>query len=250
MSYGTGYAAMAPLRRRPETPLWWCALGFLCLIGLATLLDIDVWLSGAFYDPQRSPRWFLSEALPWRWLYYGEYPVVILALAAAVVWVGSWRYRPWLRYRRTCAFFVLAVLLGPGLLVNGVVKPVWGRPRPKQTAIFGSSRPYQHWWKPGEIGDGKSLPSGHASMGYALVAVAYWVAPSRSPRRQRRVLVVALAYGSLLGLTRIIQGGHFATDVLWAGCLMCCLVALLHRCLPAPAPWPPPPHQEARLASA
>jgi membrane-associated phospholipid phosphatase len=50
------------------------------------------------------------------------------------------------------------------------------------------------------------------------------------------VLGGALTYGSLLGATRIIQGGHFLSDVLWSGSLMCFLVATLQAVLPTPAP--------------
>jgi membrane-associated PAP2 superfamily phosphatase len=32
--------------------------------------------------------------------------------------------------------------------------------------------------------------------------------------------VAGLFYGALMGLTRMIQGGHFLTDVIWAGCLV------------------------------
>ena len=226
--------------RRPETLLWWFALGFLGLIGLGTVLDIDVRLSQVFYHADASPRWFLSQTLPWRWLYtYGEYPAFLLAVGAAVVWGGGVWYRPWLRYRRACALFVLAVVLGSGVIVNGLVKPLWGRPRPKHTDLFGSTRVYRPWWQRGEIGGGRSLPSGHASMGYVLVASTAMVASRRSPWRQRGVLAVGLLYGSLLGLTRIIQGGHFATDVLWSGCLMCALVAWLDWLWPASAGPPP-----------
>ncbi|MGE3539191.1 MAG: phosphatase PAP2 family protein [Candidatus Tectimicrobiota bacterium] len=224
--------ATARTALRPETCLWCLALGFLTLILIATVLEIDVQVSQVFYHPATSPRWFLSEVLPWRWLYYGEYPIFCLAVAAAVVCVASLRYRPWERYRRPCALFVLAVALGPGILVNVLVKPLWGRPRPKQTELFGSSRPYRHWWQPGQIGGGKSLPSGHASMGYALLAGTCMLSARRSAWVRRGVLAAALTYGSLLGFTRIVQGGHFATDVLWSGCLMCALVALLQRLLP------------------
>jgi lipid A 4'-phosphatase len=41
-------------------------------------------------------------------------------------------------------------------------------------------------------------------------------------------LAGGIAYGTLLGATRIIQGGHFPTDVLWAGILMLMLIATLY----------------------
>jgi membrane-associated PAP2 superfamily phosphatase len=217
--------------------LWTVGLGFLILIFLATLVDMDPHLSRYFYDPTAASQWFLKSAVPWIWLYrYGELPALVLAIGAALIWCGSLCRRSWAGYRRACALVVLAVMLGPGLLVNGVLKPLWGRPRPGQTELFGGSRPYQHWWQPGEIGSGRSFPSGHAAMGYVLVLGACLVPPCRSAWLRGLVLGGALAYGSLLGATRVIQGGHFLSDVLWSGSLMCFLVAILQAVLLTPAP--------------
>jgi membrane-associated PAP2 superfamily phosphatase len=211
-------------------------LSFLLSAVLATLMDMDPHLSGYFYDPTAAQRWFLKTAAPWIWLYrYGELPVLILAIGAAVVWGGSFCYRSWVGYRRACALIVLAVMLGPGLLVNGVLKPLWGRPRPTQAELFGGSRPYQPWWQPGHIGGGRSFPSGHAAMGYVLVLGTCLVPSRRSAWLRGLVLGGALTYGSLLGAARIIQGGHFLSDVLWSGSLMCFLVATLQAVLPTPA---------------
>jgi len=217
--------------------LWMVALGFLLSALLATLVDMDLRLSGYFYDPTAAQQWFLKTAVPWIWLYrYGEWPTWGLAIGAALVWGVSLRRRSWVCYRRACALIVLAIVLGPGLLVNGVLKPLWGRPRPAQADLFGGSRPYQPWWQPGHIGGGRSFPSGHAAMGYVLVFGTCLVPRRRSAWLRGLVLGGALAYGSLLGATRIIQGGHFLSDVLWSGSLMCFLVATLQAVLPTPAP--------------
>jgi membrane-associated PAP2 superfamily phosphatase len=200
-------------------------------------MGIDPHLSGYFYDPTATHRWFLKMAVPWIWLYrYGELPTLILAIGAAVGWGGSFCRRSYVGYRRACALIVLAVMLGPGLLVNGMFKPLWGRPRPAQADLFGGSKPYQPWWQPGRIGGGRSFPSGHAAMGYVLVLGTCLIPPRRSAWLHGLVLGGALAYGSLLGATRIIQGGHFLSDVLWSGGLMCFLVAVLQAVLPTPAP--------------
>jgi len=204
--------------------LWGIGCVFLALLLVSTGVGLDLRLSSVFYDPDASPKWFLKTTVPWIWLYkYGEVPTWGLAVVAALVWLGSLRWRPWVRYRAACALIVLAVTLGPGVLVNGVIKPLWGRPRPQQADVFGGARVYRHWWQAGSIGGGRSLPSGHASMGYILVVGTCLV-----PGRWRVVLLSgALVYGSLLGATRIIQGGHFLSDVLWSGALMCFLAALL-----------------------
>lgn len=233
-----------------KNDLWLVGVGFILLVGLGTMADADLRLSGCFYDPA-ARQWSLKTTAPWIWLYrYGESPTWLLAIGAAVVWGGSLRRRSWVRYRHACALIVLAVVLGPGLLVNGVLKPLWGRPRPSQTDLFGSSRPYRPWWQPGNSDGGRSLPSGHAAMGYALVVGTCLLPRRRSAWLHALVLGGALAYGSLLGLTRIVQGGHFLSDVLWSGSLMCFTVATLQAVLRTTAPTPTDMCREARTPTA
>ncbi len=233
--------ALAPHGVRTRDPLWIVGGAFLGLLCLSTLLEADLRFSSHFYDPTAAAPWVFKHAIPWRWLYtYGEWPGWLLALAAVTVWLGSrWR-RPWIGHRRACALLVLAVAFGPGLVVNGVVKSLWGRPRPAQSDVFGGPRPYRQWWQPGAMGGGRSLPSGHAAMGYILVVGVYLVPRSRPTWQRWLPLGGALAYGSLLGVTRIVQGGHFVSDVLWSGALMCFTAAtlqiLLQVTVPADAP--------------
>src|SRR5262249_26793316 len=96
----------------------------------------------------------------------------------------------------------------------------------------------------------RSFPSGHAAMGYVLVLGTCLVPPRRSARCRSLMLGGALAYGSLLGATRIIQGGHFLSDVLWSGSLMCFLVAALQAVLLTTAPPDTNPRQDLRQPQA
>jgi membrane-associated PAP2 superfamily phosphatase len=208
----------------------------LVILGLDTHLDL--FLAACFYDPSAPQGWFWGEAILWRWLYhYGTYPTLVLTVGAVLVCLGSLVRHSWVDYRRACLLLVLAVVLGPGLLVNGVLKPYWGRPRPRQVELFGGSLPYRQWWQPGGTRVGRSFPSGHAAMGYVLIAGAFLVPQRRHPWWRVLVWVGALTYGTLLGFARIVQGGHFASDVLWAGGLMCLTVFGLRVALYA---WPPP----------
>ena len=67
-------------------------------------------------------------------------------------------------------------------------------------------------------------------MGYVLIAGATLVA-RRRVWLQRLAMGSALGYGLLMGLTRIVQGGHFLSDVAWSGLLVTILTILLHRIL-------------------
>ncbi len=200
-------------------------LVFVLGVGLCTVTDIDRRLSALFYTPPNG--WYLREAAPWRWLYnYGMYPGIVLAAGALLGVLGSvWR-PAWAPYRRQCLVLVLSVALGPGLLVNGLLKPAWGRARPRQIEQFGGTAVYRNWWQPGGPGTGKSFPSGHAAMGFVLVAGVILVPPQRT-RLRRVVLVATLAYGGLMSMTRIVQGGHFLSDVLWSGGVVALVVWIL-----------------------
>jgi lipid A 4'-phosphatase len=218
--------------------LWLATVGFIPLLVLCTVTELDLSLAAYFYKPGLPYAWFLADVAPWSWLYrYGEYPAFVMLAGALLVLLGSLRRQTWVCYRRRCLFLVLVVALGPGLLVNGLLKPGWSRPRPRQIEQFGGSHSYRPWWRPGGPGTAKSFPSGHASMGYVLVAGAMLVPCRRRVWPHGLALAGALGYGTLMGVARIVQGGHFASDVVWAGGLMCVLIAVLQKVLhPCPRP--------------
>ncbi len=121
---------------------------------------------------------------------------------------------------RQAWFFPLLMLLGPGLLVNAVGKDNWGRPRPKQVQEFGGPDTYITAGAIGPVAkDRKSFPSGHASMGFYLLA-GYFVWRGRRPLLARSSLAAGLLMGAAIGWARIVQGGHFLSDVIWAGAVV------------------------------
>jgi membrane-associated PAP2 superfamily phosphatase len=118
---------------------------------------------------------------------------------------------------RRAWLFPLLLLLGPGLLVNAVGKDNWGRPRPKQIQEFGGPDTYITAGAVGPIAkDRKSFPSGHASMGFYLLG-GYFIWRGRRPVLARASVVTGLLMGAAIGWARIVQGGHFLSDVIWAG---------------------------------
>jgi lipid A 4'-phosphatase len=206
-----------------------CA-GLALLVGLCTFTNIDLRLAASFYSAAQG--WYLTRTAPWSWLYdYGEYPAIVLSIGAFLVLVGSFWRTKWASYRRQCLFLVLAVALGPGLVVNGILKPAWGRPRPRQVEHFDGAATYRAWWQPGGPGAGTSFPSGHAAMGFVLVAGVMLV-PCRRVGLRRILFVAVLGYSGLLGATRIVQGGHFLSDILASGGAVILVIYGLRLVLP------------------
>jgi membrane-associated PAP2 superfamily phosphatase len=199
---------------------------------LSALPAFDLALSSPFYKATQTPAWYLKDAIPWGWLYrYGELPAYVMAVGATLVLLGSLRHIAWRQYRRHCLLLVLAVALGPGVLVNGLCKPLWGRPRPRHIEQFAGPQLYRPWWRPAGPGAGESFPAGHAAMGYILIAGAILVPGHHYIWRRHLLLGGALGYGTLIGMARIVQGGHFASDVVCSGFLMCLTVGVLHKAL-------------------
>ena len=202
--------------------VWIPALLLLALTLVFRFTDADVALVRPFFAG-RVPgddfpdRWPMMVAYPWKALYdWGIYPAWILGGGGLVVWVASFvwlKLEPW---RDPGLFCGLVLLLGPGILVNGILKPYWGRPRPNALVEFGGQREFLPVWQWGRGQDESSFPSGHASMGFYLMTPAF-VYYRRRRRLALAFLLFGLIAGGVVGLTRVVAGGHFPSDVIWAG---------------------------------
>jgi lipid A 4'-phosphatase len=134
---------------------------------------------------------------------------------------GPWRH--WAIVSICCA------LLGPGLVVEGVLKNVVGRPRPVQVVPFGGPDAYQAPFVRGaDPSSHRSFVSSHAAAGFALISLGL----TCSPTWRRRWLLIGIVTGGVVGMGRMLQGGHFLSDIVfafYAVWLSCELVAWVDR---------------------
>jgi lipid A 4'-phosphatase len=226
--------------RRREFRAW---AGASLAVGLLFALwpALDLHLAGLFFDASRGagPAGFWGAA---------DQPLV-LAIYQLVPWLGrlgllvgllAWAW-PWLarwprnggpggrtgpagrgatgpspaarRWRRRLLTLLAVLVLGLGLTVNWALKEGWGRPRPEQVGEFGGAKVFQPWWQPSrQCPSNCSFVTGHGGTGAVLLGVGLLAAPAR----RRRWLLGGLACGLAIGLVRMVQGGHFASDVLGA----------------------------------
>lgn len=191
---------------------------------------IDLWASGLFYRPES--RFFLGDWAPVRAIYRGvPYIVEFVVIGVpALCLVSLWRGRSGATLDiRAAAFLLLSLALGPGLLVNAVLKDHWGRARPAQVTEFAGSQQFTPVLIPtGQCARNCSFPAGHPAIGFYFVSVAFLV---RDPRRRRMAEGAAIAAGAMIGLARMAQGGHFLSDVVFSGLLVYGTSWLLYRAI-------------------
>ena len=196
---------------------WAFLLGAAALLLLSTwiiiTLDLDRRIATRFYDPTLG--WYLAKKQPWSWLYhYGTIPGILLGLAALAGWFWSYSSNRFRNLHRYFLVIVLSAILGPGVLVNGILKNYWSRPRPREVQEFGGSWTYRHAHQPGIPGKGESFPCGHCTMGFLFCSLMVF-------RRHQRWLAytgaaVGISLGALLSIARIVQGAHYLSDTLWS----------------------------------
>lgn len=202
---------------------------------------LDPWVTGLFRNPTsgfsyadkgwpnelRLVVWRLSEAL------------IALAVTAfiagqiiggSVLGVGQ----------RVWAYIVLLYLLGPSLLVDGIVKRLWGRARPADTLEFGGSlrfTPPYEWsdqcvkncsFVSGEV-------SGAVALAISLLLLLEVLGKSLAVGTRACLQLAILLLPVLIALQRIAAGRHFLSDAIFAA-LFTAMVAVLLRIWLLPRP--------------
>ena len=188
-------------------------------IGTAIIwfFDLDLQVQSYFYDN----GWPLKEHPLIAGFYnYGVFIGIAVGLLAMLVVLLSYQNEKFYKFRRLGFFLIFCLVVGPGIIVNGVFKENWGRPRPRQVEEFGGNKDF---WpvlcKCGPEVEGKSFPCGHCSMAFYLLMPFFYLR-NRNRRIARLILIAGFLFAGVMGLARISAGGHFLSDVLWAGGMM------------------------------
>ncbi len=97
------------------------------------------------------------------------------------------------------------------IFVNLILKNFWGRARPNDVVELGGTESFSPWF---EITDACetncSFVSGDASVGFSII-ILYLIT------KKIIFLYASVVVGLVLGLIRIMAGGHFLSDILFAG---------------------------------
>lgn len=224
--------AILAARVTPACPEPVTGMRFTLLLVLATALlfavfpELDLRASGLFWDPARG--FFLRDA-PWARLLYEWVPLLAgcAALAGILALLHNLVRRRSLGpfTSRRVLYILVALALGPGLVVNVVFKDHWGRARPRDVEEFGGDRRFTPAFVIADQCESNcSFVAGHPSVGFVLAGVAFV-----DRRRRKAWLACGIALGVVIGFGRIVQGAHFLSDVVFSGVFVLATCSLLAR---------------------
>ncbi|NDW04631.1 glycosyltransferase [Jiella pacifica] len=199
-----------PIGRRPLVVL----TGMLAFISLFFLAfpQIDTSVSSLFYRP--GPGFVDSDNLDLTIVRgFGNWMTIAAIVSSLFAVFGAMVVRPgrWFLAPSEGLYLLCVYAIGPGLIVNAVLKNTIGRARPRELVEFGGSLNFTPVWEwSGACTRNCSFSSGEAAAAAAILTLVVLV------RRQDRLPfgLGLLAIAATVSAARIAAGGHFLSDVL------------------------------------
>lgn len=197
--------------------LKWTALWLAILIGWdATGLDpvLAQWFGNAQGFPLRDNFWtaqvFHKGARNTGW-------VLLIALIVGIWW-------PWGAFKSTsraervrCVLSIFACLLLVLLFRRYSTSSCPWDLAAFGGAVTGGGAWVSHWnWWLSDGGPGKCFPSGHASAGFAFIAV-FFTLNKHNVTAARSFGAIVVVIGVFLGFIQQMRGAHFLSHTLWTG---------------------------------
>jgi lipid A 4'-phosphatase len=200
---------------------------------LGVFPQLDLIISGWLFDPDSGQFTLSRQMLAGRhgWLATardaGMWAVVALVAPAVVALIVK-TVRPQAALvvpGRAVVYLLVTLALAPGLMANGLLKEHGGRSRPIDVKDFAGTDRFVPWWDlRGECPQNCSFVSGESSG-------AFWAfAPASLAPAQLRPLAygAVIVFGSAIGALRMAFGGHFFSDVAFAGVFTFLIVWCAH----------------------
>jgi membrane-associated PAP2 superfamily phosphatase len=165
-------------------------------------------------------RWVLKQAfLTQRVLHRLGHDLSIAAWAGvALAWLASLRRGGLSPWRRPLGYLTLSVLVSTSLV--SAIKAWSNLDCPWDIDGLGGTRPHLGLFdlRPANLPDAACFPAGHASGGYAWMALYFFFLMTR-PELRWRGLTVGVASGGVFGIAQQLRGAHFLSHDLWTAAI-------------------------------
>ena len=191
--------------------------------------QIDITVSALFYKPEQN---FLLRNTPLHlfvdsWIRPSiKYLTVTLVVACVYkLFLGK---SPIKRRFNIVAFLFSSFLLGPVLLVNGLLKEFIGRARPKNIIEYGGTKIFSPAYFPADQCETNcSFVSGDAAVAFSTIAFALIF----KGKLRFQLVAIALSLGVLVSIYRLGTGAHFLSDTVLSGLFCILIILILERML-------------------
>jgi len=154
-----------------------------------------------------------------------EYLMIVLSVVIFIIvnWNTDLR-----KYRKISGIISFLAIINPLLFVQ-LVKLFWGRVRFRDLAPGYTN--FTPWFIPQGITGNSSFPSGHTAMGWMFLPLLVGVEKKEWKNPIKIITVISvLGWGLFVGLSRIVVGAHYASDVLFStGVAAIATLLLYHR---------------------
>ncbi|WP_146030541.1 phosphatase PAP2 family protein [Pseudovibrio exalbescens] len=191
-------------------------LSLVYIIGISAFFliypTVDIWASHQFYN--ESGVFPATQSVFWNEIrYLNKYIIAwitILSVAVLLLKLLLPRLKAIVDLRAPI-FLLSTLIIGPGIVVNMILKDNIGRPRPRNIEEFGGSFPFIGVWETSpHCGANCSFVSGEASVALWITALAFLL-----PKAWRLpVAGLTLTAGLVFSINRVAFGGHFLSDTL------------------------------------
>ena len=155
--------------------------------------------------------------------YTGLSLIIPMIIYTIITWNKDWK-----NYRTLAGIISLLAIINPLLFVQ-IAKILCGRVRFRD--LDPGFTNFTPWFlPPGLSSDGNSFPSGHTAMGWMLLPLLIAV-KDRKIKDPYRIVVtfLVIGWGLFVGLSRIVVGAHYASDVLFSTGVAAIVTILLYK---------------------
>ncbi|MDC0057525.1 phosphatase PAP2 family protein, partial [Alphaproteobacteria bacterium] len=190
---------------------------FITVLFLAIGSSMDIYVSNFFYlgDQQFVLQnyfvltiFFRKILLPLIVLYLLILPIISVFFPIEKIYFNT-------KLKTKDVLFIFgSVVFNLLVFVNFILKNMWGRARPNDIVELGGKENFTPWFELSEACNVNcSFVSGDAAVGFSLI-VLFFVT------RNKIFYWGSLVAGFSIGLIRIIEGGHFFSDIIMAGLIV------------------------------
>lgn len=154
--------------------------------------------------------------------YTGWGLIIPMVFYVIITWNKDWK-----KYRTLAGIISLLAIINPLVLVQ-IIKILWGRVRFRDLAPgFGD---YTPWFLPQGVTRNRSFPSGHTAMGWMFLPLLIAIKDRKNMDLVKISLYVLIfGWGIFVGLSRIVIGAHYASDVLFSTGMASVITILLYE---------------------